>query len=310
VRVGRRIVQVLIVGALVLALGACGGDDDDGDAAPAPTTVDLGDTPLHWDAVPLAVLEGVAGTVAQAMPDQCQDFGEVSRREFVYSASKVKLPIPLALAECTMGEDETIELSQWPTAAERKEAVDERSEILCRQAKRAGFELLTGLHWTEGGPWAIQVDTEGLARRLATALDGRYRFTACPGAEPGTWEPDAVTRADELAATLAADPQVGCEAFQLLDKAQLLSDPNYRDGLPAAYGRCTARGQSALYIAVFSPESVARDTFVEYETENLCRSAPGIQAGQGEDWAVIANQLQVGARAAVTAGGTALPPAC
>jgi hypothetical protein len=307
VRVGRRIVQVLIVGALVLALGACGGDDDD--ATPAPTTVDLSGIPLHWDAEPLAALEDVADTVAEAMPPECGDFGEVSRREFTHSAQTVELPIPLALADCTVGE-ETIELSQWPTAADRKAAVDERAEVLCREAERAGFELLTGLHWTEGGPWAIQLDTEGLARRLATALDGRYRFTPCPGAEPGTWEPAAVTRADELAATLAADPQVGCQEFQLLDKGQLLTDPNYRDGLPAAYGRCTARGQSALYIAVFSPESVARDTFVEYETGNLCRSAAGIQAGQGEDWAIIANQTQVAARAAVVAGGTALPPAC
>jgi hypothetical protein len=300
--------MVALVVAVAL-LAACSNGDDDGAGSTFTTAKTPGTTvDPNWDAAASATAKALAAKVSAALPDQCDDLAPVPRADYAQTAAKVKLDLPLAAFDCTTN-GEVIEFSVLADAAKRAAWVNQRTDRLCDRAKDGKFEL-PGLHFTTGGAWAVQPDTEGLGRRLATILGGKYEVKSCPGVTQVDWEPDAVAHVEAIAKQLATDDRIQCTGFQLVDRVQLTHNPAYANRLPAAFGKCTGPGGASIWIAAFSAKSAQRDPFIDGETRYVCGSLTNVQAVQGTDWAIVATQPQIAARAAVVAGGTALPLAC
>lgn len=294
--------------AVALVAGCSGGSGKD--AKSTTTTAKTTGTTVspNWDKAATATVKALAAKVTAALPGQCKDLAQVSRVDYAKTAAIVKLGLPLAAFDCTTN-GEVIEFSVLPGAKERTAWVQQRSDRLCARAKKAKFEL-AGLHFAAGGAWAVQPDTEGLARRLATILGGSYVVKACPGVTVVDWEPAAVAHIEAIARQLATDSRIQCTGFQLVDRVQLTHNPSYANRLPAAYGKCTGPGGASIWIAAFSAKSAQRDPFIAGETKYVCGGFTNVQAVQGDDWAIVATQPQIAARAAVVAGGTTLPLAC
>jgi hypothetical protein len=285
---------------LALAVGAAACSSGGGSPAPKPAQ--------NWDPAGLKVVQTVGTRLQGAFPGDCHDFGISGRENYVASARVVPAPLPSAVGQCTVL-GETVEIAAFDTAAHRDAFVSTRGRVICQRAA-AGKVALPGLRWVVGDTWSVQPDSEGVSRRLAAALGGTYRLTACSGVRHADWESAAETRADALAQRLVK-AHVGCDDFALQDRDLLSTTPQFAAGLPAAYGRCTVGDDPNVDIAVFSATSLSRDKWVPLDLSvTYCRSAPKSVAILDGDWAAFATSPAVAERVRAALGGATTVRRC
>ena len=290
---------------LVLALAlvsACSGGK--GKTAPSPTTAP--DPSQGWTTAAVSTMRALAIRLQHAAPGECPDVELLPRDAYLVGAQKLHIDPPLAVVDCQVY-GETAELNLFASVAARDSYLERRTDAFCAIAKKAKAPL-AALYWVTGNDYAIQFESEGASRRIASDLSAGYRIVACPGQADVVWDAAAEARVARLGVQLAARPTIECRGLQLFDRAQYVRDPRYKNRLPAAYSQCVGPSGTAIYIAAFNAHTVQPAAFISGETKLLC--GHGIGAVQGTDFAIIATNVKIAALAAVATGGTALPPAC
>ncbi len=261
-----------------------------------------------WTDAAVSAMKTLAIRLQHAAPGECPDVQLLPRDAYLAGVKRLHVDAPLAVVDCQVYGD-TAELNIFGSAAARDRFIQQRSNALCAIVASTKNNV-AALHWAAGNGYAIQFSSEGVARRVATALGASYTFVACPGHSDVVWDAAAEARVAQLGAQLAARPAIGCSGRQLLDRDQYARDPRYKNRQPAAYAECSGPGGTAIFIAAFNAQTVQPAAFIAGETPLLCGSAHGVAAVQGTDFAILATNVKIAALAAVETGGTALAPAC
>jgi hypothetical protein len=297
---------IATVGFVALVVGGCSGDSGGRDAKHDTTSSTA--VSGAFDKVATNRIRNIVIGLQHRFPGQCRDTQLLPYGSYVPATRKLGLSIPLSAVDCT-GLDETLEFSVFRSDAERATWVRKRGAALCRRAKEAKYPL-AGLHWAVASKLSIQTESEAMARKIAPAVAGSYQLTACPGMPAADWDRAAEVRAELLAKQLAARRAARCANFQFVERSNIIRDPGYAGRVPDAYGQCTGPGQVLIGVATFTRHPSLVGRFVAGETAALCKGRRGVQAVQGDDYAIVVTQVNVAANAAVATGGRLLPPAC
>ncbi len=300
--------RVAVACVLVLALtSACSsgknGNGQNGGASTTTPAVDQG-----WPAGGVAAMKALAIRLQKSVPGACPDVFLLPHDAVVAAAQRLHLSLPLAVVDCQVSGD-TVELNIVASTQARDKYMKERTATLCKAASKAKTNL-PALRWVTGANYAIQIRTEGVARNVASRLNGGYAVIACPGFSKVDWDAAAEARVNALAAQMAANPEIKCTGNQLLDRSQYANDPRYSQRMPAAFSQCAAPAGTAIFIAVFNSHTVQPSIFIPNETNIVCQKGPGVAAVQGPDFALIVANVKVAALAAVATHGTVTAPAC
>jgi hypothetical protein len=268
--VGHRFLAAVVIGALAVGSVACGSKS--------------GAVSSQWDSAARGRATSVATQLRAKFDGQCTDYALFPRVRYVGNAKKIGSKVPLAVGACTVL-SENVEISVFTDAKHRDDFVARRGSTLCERAKTSRVDL-PGLHWVVGGNWSAQPDSEGVGRRIASALGAHYRLTACKTGLVD-WDSRDVARVDALAAALVK-ANVGCSDFQLHDRELDSHNPHYIDaGLPGAYGKCTVGTDANVLIGSFENGTVELSRFLPAEQAFLCAQAKTARVVTGTGFAVF-----------------------
>jgi hypothetical protein len=296
----------LVALVTLVTVVACGGGHKSNPAI-ATTSTQINQT-AGWSPDAISTVKTLVLKIQHAFPGQCADPGLLPHADYLATMQRLHLKIPLAVVDCT-GFSESLEFSIFPSASVRATYVTDRTTAICKSAVKGKFNL-PGLHWVVGPNFAFEPESEGVSRQVAPVLGGTYQVAPCPGHSSIDWAPAAEKLVEQLAGKLAAAPRVACKGFQLLDRDKYTKIEAYARRLPAAYGTCTAVGNTTIWIAALSASTVTPASFISSETKYQCTTQHGVTGVRGTTWALVAAQVKVAAVAAVATGGTVLPPAC
>ena len=299
----RLVVPLVLVVALATACSS-GKSTSKGSTGPSTTyNVNQG-----WTPAAVTTMRNLAIRLQKAVPGACPDVQLLPHDQFVVAAQRLNLEPPLAVVDCQIS-GATAELNVFGSTITRDRYMNLRTNVLCQGAARDKVNV-AGLHWVLGDNYSIQLQSEGPAHAVATAMNGTYSVKPCQSGANINWDAAGEARVNELAAQLAARPTIKCTSNQLLDRQQYLRDARYKGRVPAAYSECHGPAGIAILIAAFNSHTVTPAKFIGPETKIACGSGPGVAGVLGSDFVLVISNVKVAALAAVATGGKVQPPAC
>lgn len=297
-------VTIAALGALAL-LAAC---SSSGASDTTPTIPPGSADASGWAKVSAAQVRSIAEKLDKTMPGGCTGFKLANRAQYLAGQKRVGKPFPDAVGQCT-SLTEDLEISVFPSNAVRDDFVSNRHDKICEISKKNNIGL-PGLYWVVGGNWSIQPDSEGVSRRVAQAINGKYEPTGCNGTNPG-WDPAAVATLQPFASKLQAK-KLGCVDYLLQDR-DLVSHtvPFNSIGTPAGSANCTLTDGATIVLSAYNGLPATKtEQLIRGELGRECVGSGDVRIVRVGDVALFASNPAIADRLKSAVGGSIDPLNC
>ena len=290
--------------ATLAVLAACSSSSSGG---AAPTVPAGSQDPTGWSKDSVAAVRAISQKIAEGFPGQCTKVGVPTRVSYMFGLKRVGGPYPDAVANCD-ALTETLEISVFPNNATRDNFVSNRRDKICKisDEKKVG---LPGLYWVVGDKFSVQPDSEGVARRIAHALNATYRATGCHEKNPG-WDPASVALLEQTASKLETNHQ-GCADIEMQDRDLISHTPPYTViGTPAAEALCTLKSGAAIVLTAYNTPPDKTNALLQAEFDRQCGGSKTNRVVRVGNVAIFASTPEIANQVKNAVGGSLSPQVC
>jgi hypothetical protein len=133
--------------------------------------------PQDWNAEGMKTADALAAKV-RAAGMKCDDY-EPTNFRMLQADYEGKIPVAIAMASCNSDFDEDLTFEVFEDAAQARQFIDGKRELLCRKAANMKLDSFPGFAYVYGGAWIIEPDEKETAEKLAPIVGGKAGVASC-----------------------------------------------------------------------------------------------------------------------------------